>query len=131
MRTRSIPFLLVFMLAGFSAFGADAPAATPPPSAPAPAAPVAPGAAQSWNGSLTTKGLSAKDGVVALMEITTGDKVEWVDLKATGDAAKKLDDLATQHAKVTVTGTRAPDAITVTQVGDDAVIPKAKGKKKK
>ena len=120
--------LTVVLLAASTAFGADAPDPVTPPPATAPAAS---GAAQNWNGSLTTKGLSAKDGVVALMSITTGDKVEWVDLKATGDAAKKLDDLATQHAKVTVTGTRTADSITVTQVGDDAVIPKAKGKKKK
>ena len=71
--------------------------------------------------------------MVALMEITTGDKgekVEWVDLWATGDAATKLDDLASKHAKVTVTGLRTADGIKVTAVGDDAKIPAAKGKKK-
>ena len=97
-------------------------------------APKADDAAKSWNGSLTIKGLGSKEGVVALMEITAGDKgekVEWVDLWATGEAAKKLDDLASKHAKVTITGTRTADGIQVTAVGDDAKIPAAKGKKKK
>ena len=110
-------------------FGADAPAPAPDATVTPPAA--ATPAKQSWNGSLTLKPLSAKEGVVALMEITTGDKVEWVELRATGDAAKKLDDLATQHAKVTVTGTRTTEGITVTEVGDDAKIPASKKKKKK
>lgn len=131
---RVLGVVLAFALfAMTSSFGADAPdaAATPPTAGPATPGATPAAAGQSWNGSLTMKPLSSKDGVVALMEITTGDKVEWVDLRATGDAAKKLDDLASQHARVTVTGTRNADGITVISVGDDAKIPPSKKKKKK
>jgi len=86
---------------------------------------------QSYTGSLTNKGVSSKPGVVAVLKLTRDDKVEWVDVWAIGDPAKKLEDWAAQHAEVTVIGTLTPDGIKVTSVKDDIKLPPEKGKKKK
>jgi hypothetical protein len=87
---------------------------------------------QDFKGEVAGKGLAAKPGVAAIMKVPKGEKdVEWVDLLADGDLAKKLDEIGEKHAEVTVTGVRTPAGIKVTKVGDDLKMPPDKKKKKK
>lgn len=87
---------------------------------------------QDFKGEVAGKGLAAKPGVAAIMKIPKGEKeVEWVDLLADGEVAKKLDEIADKHAEVTITGLRSAAGITVSKVGDDIKLPPEKKKKKK
>jgi len=87
---------------------------------------------QTWSGQLAAKPLDAKEGVAATMKVTKGDKVEWVNLLATGDNAKLLDDWAVKRGSITVYGTLTPEGIKVSKVdADSAKMPDDKKKKKK
>lgn len=89
------------------------------------------GKVEDFKGTVASKALDAKDGIAAVMKITRGDKVEWVNLWTTGEAAKKLDDIAAQRGEVTVTGILSAEGIKVSKVGDDLKLPPAGKKKKK
>jgi plastocyanin len=87
---------------------------------------------QTWTGQLAAKGMDAKENVAAIMKVTKGDKVEWVNLLATGDNAKVLDEWAVKRGSITVFGTLTDEGIKVSKVdADSAKGPVEKKKKKK
>ena len=89
------------------------------------------GKEEDFKGTVATKALDAKAGIVAIIKVTKDNQVEWVNLWASGDNAKKLDDLATKRGEVTVTGIRGADGIHVSKIGDDVKMPPSGKKKKK
>jgi hypothetical protein len=86
---------------------------------------------QAWTGQLAAKPLDAKEGVAALMKVTKGDKVEWVNLLATGNNAKILDDWAVKRGSITVYGTLTAEGIKVSKVDESSEQGPVEKKKKK
>jgi hypothetical protein len=62
-----------------------------------------------WTGTLGDKPANAKEGVVAVLHVKTGEKEQTVNLWATGDTATTLKEWAGKSAKVTITGTKVDD----------------------
>src|SRR5262245_35053345 len=54
-----------------------------------------------WFGKLAPRDLDAVAGVIARFELLKGDKVEWIDVYATGENAKKIEEYAAKHGSVT------------------------------
>jgi hypothetical protein len=86
---------------------------------------------QTWSGQLAAKALDAKENVAAMMKVTRGDKVEWVNLLATGNDAKILDEWAVKRGSITVYGTLTAEGIKVSKVDESSAQGPVEKKKKK